>query len=283
MKILKNMALLGLLCSGYSMMAMDEDEEFKRAIAESLKESQQGMGGSRAGQTRMTMTSFGQGSSSRQPQVTNSNRPSQEMAGPQAGRTQMPMSNLGQGSSSRQPQITNSNQPRSALPAFRFVALFSDNESGFEIAAFNRINTETVNARTWNDRATIALKYIEGINKTMRPVEEEDLALAGQVRPGAIYSEDETVARKARDIFRARISKGEYILMLEIAKKLWAHYCLMNFNPAVDSRDLYTQLTTIEGESDLFIGFVRATIAANREALETMEAVRRQREEGGNF
>ena len=104
MKVMKNMALLGLLCSGCSMMAMDEDEAFKSAIAESLKESeeypaghaereaqeeaefqeqmresiaasQQEMAGSQAGQTQMSMTSFGQGSSSRQPQVTNSNRP----------------------------------------------------------------------------------------------------------------------------------------------------------------------------------------------------------------
>ena len=47
MKILKNMALLGLLCSGYSMMAMDEDEDFKRAIAESLKESEEYPAGQR--------------------------------------------------------------------------------------------------------------------------------------------------------------------------------------------------------------------------------------------
>ncbi len=138
MKILKNMALLGLLCSGYSMMAMDEDEDFKRAIAESLKESQQGMGGSQAGRTQMPMTSFGQSSSSRRPQVTNSNRPplskaereaaqaeaefeeqmraaiaasKQEMVGSQARQAQMPMTSFGQSSSSRQPQVTNSNRP----------------------------------------------------------------------------------------------------------------------------------------------------------------------------
>ena len=159
MKILKNMALLGLLCSGYSVMAMDEDEEFKRAIAESLKESEEYSArqaerdaraeaefeeqkraaiAASAGRPRMTMTSFGQGSSSRQPQVTNSNRPplskaereaaqaeaefeeqmraaiaasQQEMAGSQARQNQMPMTNFGQSSSSRQPQVTNSNRP----------------------------------------------------------------------------------------------------------------------------------------------------------------------------
>ena len=167
MKILKNMALLGLLCSGYSVMAMDEDEEFNRAIAESLKESQessagqaerearaeaefeeqmraaiaasqQEMVGSQARQNQMPMTSFGQSSSSRQPQVTNSNRPplskaereaaqaeaefeeqmraaiaasQQEMVGSQARQNQMPMTNFGESSSSRQPQVTNSNRP----------------------------------------------------------------------------------------------------------------------------------------------------------------------------
>ena len=171
MKILKNMVLLGLLCSGYSVMAMDEDEEFRRAIAESLKESEeysarqaerdaraeaefeeqkraaiaaskQEMAGSQAGRPRMTMTSFGQGSSSRQPQVTNSNRPplskaereaaqaeaefeeqmraaiaasKQEMAGPQARQNQMPMTSFGQSSSSRQPQVTNFNRPPRAM------------------------------------------------------------------------------------------------------------------------------------------------------------------------
>ena len=181
MKVLKSIALLGLLCSGYSVMAMDEDEEFKRAIAESLKESEEYSAGqaerearaeaefeeqmraaiaASAGRPRMTMTSFGQGSSSRQPQVTNSNRPplskaereaaqaeaefeeqmraaiaasQQEMAGSQARQNQMPMTNFGESSSSRQLQVTNSNRPALAMEASKLADAGRRTGAGIQI------------------------------------------------------------------------------------------------------------------------------------------------------
>lgn len=231
MKMLK-IAIIAVIFYGQSLLAMESD--YDKAIRLSLEEASQGTNAEREYQR----------------QLEEAIAASQQQSGMSTG---------------YQSQRTVSGQQSIGLAVPQDERLFRDNEAGYENSAFNRYISVIQDVPTWNERAQIALQFINEANRAIAPLEARDSALLPQTQKGKLYSENENIVNQTRRAFEQRAENGQEMLKLEIAKKIYAHYAQKGFRQGADDNNMYVQLKNIENETNGFIASIRQVLESLRD------------------